>query len=92
MDNYLENTRIQSVKGTVVATPKTGNAPLNVTLRGDVRDETGSKIPSYNYTWWIDEGGQRQVIGNKQSINYIFKEEGTFAVYLDVASSHKNAK
>ncbi len=92
MDNYLENTRIQSVKGTVVATPKTGNAPLNVTLRWDVRDETGSKIPSYNYTWWVDEWGQRKVIWNKQSINYIFKEEGTFAVYLDVASDHKNAK
>ena len=92
MDNYLENTRIQSVKGTVVATPKTGNAPLNVTLRGDVRDETGSKIPSYNYTWWVDEWGKRKVIGNKQSINYIFKEEGTFAVYLDVVSDHKNDK
>ena len=92
MDNYLENTSIQSVKGTVVATPKTGNAPLNVTLRGDVRDETGSKIPSYNYTWWVDEWGKRKVIGNKQSINYIFKEEGTFSVYLDVASDHKNAK
>lgn len=91
LDNYLEKARIPRVKGSVKATPQEGNAPLNVTLRGDVRDETGTKIPSYNYVWWVDDAGVRKVIGNKPSINYIFKEEGTFSVYLDVTSAHKNS-
>ncbi|MDA7494796.1 PKD domain-containing protein, partial [Candidatus Gracilibacteria bacterium] len=92
MDNYLEKVSIKSIKGSVEATPEKGNAPMSVTLRGVVRDETGSSIPSYNYVWWIDEGGQRVVIGNKPSIHHVFREEGTFAAFLDVTSSHKNSK
>jgi hypothetical protein len=35
---------------------------MSVTLRGSVRDETGTKIPEYNYVWWIDDAGKRKVI------------------------------
>jgi len=46
LDNYLEKkVSIKKIKGSVEATPSKGNAPLSVTLRGNVRDETGSKIP-----------------------------------------------
>ena len=92
LDNYLEDVNIKSIKGSVTATPEKGNAPLSVTLRWNVRDETGTKIPSYNYVWWIDDAGKRKVIGNKPSIHYVFREEGTFSAFLDVTSSHKNSK
>jgi len=92
LDNYLEDVNIKSIKGSVTATPEKGNAPMSVTLRGSVRDETGTKIPEYNYVWWIDDAWKRKVIGNKPSIHYVFREEGTFSAFLDVTSSHKNSK
>jgi hypothetical protein len=33
LDKYLDKVSIKSVKGSVSATPKTGNAPLSVSLR-----------------------------------------------------------
>ena len=92
LDKYLDKVNIKSIKWSIEATPKTGNAPLNVTLRWKVRDESWVKIPSYNYVWWIQEAGKKRIIGNKPSINYIFREEGTFAVFLDVTSASKNEK
>ena len=92
LDNYLENVSIKSIKWSVEATPSTGNAPLSTTLRWNVRDESGTQIPAYNYVWWIDDAGKRKVIWNKPSIHYVFREEGTFSVFLDVTSSHKNSK
>ena len=91
LDSYLEDVRIESIKGSVNATPSKWNAPLSVTLRGDVKDGTWTKIPEYNYVWWVDDAGKRKVIGNKPSIHYVFREEGTFSVFLDVTSSHKNS-
>jgi PKD repeat protein len=90
LQNYLESTDIKEVKGTIEATPKSGNAPLTVTLRAKVTDPTGTQIPSYNYIWWIDNAGKREVIGRQVSLNYTFREEGNFSVFLDVVSAHKN--
>lgn len=87
---YLEKVDIESIQGDIIASPRTGNAPLNVTLRSKVQDPSGTQIRSGNYTWWIDNGGQKQVIGRGPSINYTFHNEGTFSVFLDVTSSHKN--
>lgn len=91
LDNYLDDVSILSIKWSVEATPDIGNAPLSTTLRGNVRDESGTQIPAYNYIWWVDEGWQRKVIWNKPSIHYVFTEEWTFSVFLDVTSAHKNA-
>jgi hypothetical protein len=55
MAEYLENVTIQTVQGSISATPESGNAPMTVTLRGRVQDPTGTQIPNANYTWWIDE-------------------------------------
>lgn len=90
LQNYLESVDIKSVTGTVEATPKEGNAPLTVTLRAKVTDPTGTQIPNYNYIWRIDEGGKRVIIGTRISINYTFRDEGNYSVFLDVVSSHKN--
>ncbi|NVP17811.1 PKD domain-containing protein [Candidatus Gracilibacteria bacterium] len=91
IENFLEKTTIQKVSGNVEAFPSTGNAPLTVTLRGNVKDPTGTKLENHNYTWWINEGGKRKVIGNKISLTYVFKEEGNYSVFLDVTSNHKNS-
>ncbi|NUJ98108.1 PKD domain-containing protein [Candidatus Gracilibacteria bacterium] len=87
---FLEKTDIKTIAGTIEALPKEGNAPLTVTLRAKVSDPTGTQIPSYNYIWWIDNGGKRQEIGRKLSLSYVLKEEGKYSIFLDVVSNHKN--
>ncbi|MDD3793493.1 MAG: PKD domain-containing protein [Candidatus Gracilibacteria bacterium] len=91
IENFLEKTTIQKVTGNVEAFPSSGNAPLTVTLRGNVKDPTGTKLENYNFTWWINEKGKRKIIGNKISLTYVFKEEGNYSVFLDVTSNHKNS-
>ncbi len=88
--DYIEKVEISSVSGSVEASPISGNAPLVTTLRAKVQDPTGSKILDGNYTWWIDNAGQKVVIGRGPSINYSFRNEGKYSVFLDVTSSHKN--
>lgn len=91
IENFLEKTTIQKITGTVDANPSTGNAPLNVTLRWNVKDPSWTKLENYNYTWWINEWWKRKVLWNKISLNYIFKEEWNYSVFLDVTSNHKNS-
>ena len=90
---YLENMQIEKITGKVEAFPDTGNAPLTVTFRGNVKDPTGTKIPTHNYIWWMDVGGKRKILSNSKwpSLHYTFKEEWNFSVFLDVVSNHKNA-
>ena len=90
IENFLDKTNIKAIKWNVQAFPKEWNAPLNVTLRWNVSDPTGTKIPSYNYTWWIYENWKRKVLGNNISLNHLFTEEWNFSIFLDVKSSHKN--
>lgn len=90
--DYLENVEITSITGEVEATPISGNAPLTSTLRAKVQDPSGTQIKNSNYTWWVDNAGDKVVIGRGTSINYSFREEGKFSVFLDVTSSHKNAE
>lgn len=90
LETFIEETKIEAIKGTIEASPKTGNAPLTVTLRAKVTDPTGTKIPDFNYIWWIDNGGKREIIGRKISLNYVIKEEGKTTIFLDVISNHKN--
>ena len=91
IENFLDKTSIQSIKWKVESFPSTGNAPLTVTLRwSNIVDPTGTKIPTYNYTWWMYENGRKVVLGNWLSISHVFREEWTFSVFLDVSSAHKN--
>lgn len=92
ISDYIDLVDISSLAGTIEVTPKTGNAPLNVTLRADIKDPSGTIIPQYNYTWWIDNGGQKVTIGRGTSLNYTFREEGNFSIFLDVTSDHKNTE
>lgn len=92
ISDYLDKADIDAIKWSVKANPESGNAPMNVTLRGAVSDPTGTQIPSYNYTWWMDVWGKQVVIGRGISINYTFKEEWNFSVFLDVVSNHKNSE
>jgi hypothetical protein len=73
--DYLENVEITSISGSVEATPISGNAPLNSTIRAKVQDPSGTQIQSGNYTWWVDNAGDKIVIGRGPSINYSFREE-----------------
>lgn len=90
--DYLEKVEVESIQGSIDATPLSGNAPLTSTFRAKVEDPSGTQIASGNYTWWIDSNGKKVVIGRGISLNYSFKEEGKYSVFLDVTSSHKNAE
>ncbi|MBW7954443.1 PKD domain-containing protein [Candidatus Gracilibacteria bacterium] len=90
LDEYIEKVLIQKITGLVEVSPNTGNAPLTTTFRGKVTDPSGTIIPSSNYIWWFDNGGIKRVIGRGASINYTFRDEGNFSVFLDVKSNHKN--
>ncbi len=89
---YLEKVEIQEIEWTISATPNSGNAPLTVTLRWAVQDPTGTQILPGNYTWWVDSAGKKVVIWRGPSINFTFKEEGKYSIFLDVTSVHKNAE
>ena len=90
--NYLDKTSIWGITWEVNGLPKSWNAPFNVTLRANVSDPTWTKIPKYNYVWWMDYGSRKVNIWTGPSINYTFKEEGTFTVFVDIKSAHKNGK
>ncbi|MDD5213581.1 MAG: PKD domain-containing protein [Candidatus Gracilibacteria bacterium] len=90
MGDYMDNADVKAITGSIEASPTSGNAPLTTSLRGRVSDPSGTEIPSYNYIWWIDKGGKRVILGRKQSLSYVFNEEGNYSVFLDVSSSHKN--
>lgn len=90
IDSFLEKTDIKSIQGTIEVSPKEGNAPMTVSFRGRVTDPSGTQIPNYNYIWWVDNGGKKQILGRSISISHVFKEEGKYTVFLDVISNHKN--
>ncbi len=92
IQSYLEKADIQKIQWKIETVTKEWNAPFSATLRWRVSDPSGTKIESYNYVWWIDVAWKRKIIWKKPSINYIFKEEWNFSVFLDVISSHKNTK
>ena len=87
---FLESTDIPSIIGEINITPNEWNAPLNTSLRAQVSDPSGSRLDTYNYTWWIDRAGKRTIIWNGPSLNYTFSNEGIFGVFLDVTSNHVN--
>ncbi|MDP5038980.1 MAG: PKD domain-containing protein, partial [Candidatus Gracilibacteria bacterium] len=90
MDKYIKEIRVGKITGNITASPSSGNAPLNTTLRGNVNDPSGTIIPNENYVWWINQGGAKKVIGRGITLNYTFLNEGNHSVFLDVISNHKN--
>ncbi len=91
IQSYLDNVNIQKIKWSIDVAPSEGNAPLTVSFRANVVDPTGTKLENYNYTWWVSEGWKRKVLANRIGFSYVFKEEGTHTVFLDVTSNHKNS-
>ncbi len=89
---YLDESSVAKITWEVTGLPKSWNAPFNVTLRANVFDPTGTKIPQYNYVWWMDYGSRKVNIWTWPSINYTFKEEWIFTVFVDIRSAHKNSK
>lgn len=92
IESYIEDVFIYKIKWSLSATPKSWNAPLNVTLRAvSMSDESKNIIPQENYVWWILEPGSvKKVIWKWTAINYTFREDWVFAVTLDVTSASKN--
>ncbi len=89
---YLKKVKISAITWKVTAIPSKWNAPLVTTLKADVVDPEGTLIPKNNYVWWIDLGGKKKILWNGPSINYTFKEQWKYWVFVDVRSNHKNKK
>lgn len=90
LSDYVEDVKIEGISGTVEVNPKEWNAPLNVTLRAQVKDPSWTKISYNNYVWWIDTWTSEKEIWRGKALNYTFTEEWTFSIFLDVVSDHKN--
>ena len=92
INDFLNETKIQEVNWEIEVYPESWNAPLTVTLRWNVIDPTWSQLYPYNYTWWIlDKWGKRKNIWSNNYLNYTFREEGNYSIFLDVTSNHRNA-
>jgi hypothetical protein len=92
IQNYLTDVDIERITWKVEAFPSTWNAPLTVTFRWNVKDPSWTKIPSHSYIWRMNINWKRKVLQNTRwaSMNYTFKEEWNFSVFLDIKSGHKN--
>lgn len=93
INTFLEQTQTFSIQGQIWANPSSGDAPLSVTLEArNVIDGSGTVIPETNYTWWLRKPDGPHVLWRGKTINYEFREEGTFTVYLTVNSASKNSR
>ena len=92
INDYLTKIKISRIKGKVTVSPATGNAPLTATLRAsEVIDPSGVIIPKASYIWWIRaSGGTRTILGTGPSISYVFPEERTYTVFLNILSASRN--
>lgn len=91
LEDFIEKPKIQQIKGSILATPNEWNAPLVTTLSAELEDPSGTQISRSSYIWWMNINWKRIVIWTKPTISKTFNEEGTFTVFLDVKSSHKNS-
>lgn len=90
---FLEQAKTFSIQGQIGANPASGDAPLSVTLEArNMIDSSGTVIPETNYTWWLRKSDGPHILGRGKTINYEFKDEGTFTVYLTVNSASKNSR
>lgn len=89
---YIEEVDISQINGSIEAIPLNGNAPLTSTFRVNAQDPTGTQIRESDIRWWVNVWGQEVVIGRGVSLNYTFRNEGRYTVFVDVVSSHKNSK
>lgn len=55
-------------------------------------DDSGTVIPDTNFSWWLRTPDGAKILGRGKTINYEFKDEGTFTVYLTVNSASKNSR
>jgi hypothetical protein len=52
--DFLEQSKVYVLKSQPQATPRTGDAPLSVTLEAkQTIDESGTVVPNDNYIWWL---------------------------------------
>ena len=91
LNDYLEKVSIKKIRWSIDVSPLSWNAPLTATFRGKVTDPTWTIIPPNNYVWWVDIAGVKKILWRGTSLNFTFKEEWNFTVFLDVKSTHKNA-
>lgn len=91
---FAQNAKIETIQGSISATPTSGNAPLVTSFSAqNVIDPSGAIPPSSNYIWWIREnGGVRRELGRGPSLTQEFTNEGTYTVHLDVVSGSRNSK
>ncbi len=92
--NFAQNAKIETIQGSILATPSFGNAPLVTSFSAqNVIDPSGTVPSNNNYIWWIREnGGIRRELGRGPSLTHEFDQEGTYTVNLDVVSASRNSK
>lgn len=94
LNNFATKSKVGRITAKLIASPEKGNAPLSVTFRAEeAKDPSGVTVPKENYIWWMRaNSGQRTVLGSGPTVNYTFKEERTYTVFLSIVSASRNAK
>lgn len=92
--NFARSAKIETIQGSISATPASGNAPLVTSFSAqNVIDPSGTIPTNQDYIWWIREnGGKRRELGRGPSLTHEFTQEGTYTVNLDVTSASRNSK
>lgn len=61
---FLEQADVFKIEATVDATPRTGDAPVSVTLEAkEAIDGSGTVIPNDNFVWWIRTAEGAKTLG-----------------------------
>jgi Type IV secretion system pilin/REJ domain len=90
---FIDSANISTVTGDISASPSEWNAPMTVSFRAtNIKDPSWATPDSQNYTWWIRANGGQKELGRGPSLTTTFNQEGTFTVFLEVASSSRNSK
>lgn len=93
LDKFLQQSKTFTIEGQLSAAPRTGVAPLSVTLEAKgMKDGSGTLIPNTNYIWWMRVPEGSKIIGRGKTLNYTFQDEGTYTVNLTVNSASRNNK
>ncbi len=92
--SFISSAKIESVQGSINASPSEGNAPLITSFEANgIRDPSGATPDQMSYIWWMREnGGTRRELGRGKSLVYTFNQEGSYTVFLDVISGSRNSK
>lgn len=94
IQKFISESNIGQIKGSILASPSEGNAPLTTSFSAQwVVDPSWVTPGNDNYIWWTRlNGWVRKDLWRGPSLTYTFQKEGSYQIFLDVVSGSRNRK